>query len=283
MTWMNASSYPFQYPQVKYGGHKKDKVSTEVSNPPHTETAILYSEYHSCLSLSSIYSPSNFQSIQKNYSTPNLPTKMYPSTILLAASSFISLSSCLPMDQLLSARDQICGKAPSDSNTQQPVLSQPSGLQNAAACQSDCDANSACLSFLFGLVDNNIKCLLYACAASAIPPPSSPDLIAYDKACPSVPTVTPTPQNPTGVNTENNANTKSNTNTENNANTENKSNPSEKTTQAGNHQTRGLVARDTCGGAPSGPSNAQPISAPAGIDTLPECKAKCIADPSCER
>ena len=196
---------------------------------------------------------------------------MHPSTILLAASSFISLSSCLPMDQLLSARDQICGKAPSGSNTQQPVLSQPSGLQNAAACQSDCDANSACLSFLFGLVDNNIKCLLYACAASAIPPPSSPDLIAYDKACPSVPTVTPTPQNPTGVSTEDNANTG------------NKANPGGTTKSTGTHQTRELVVRDTCGGAPTGPSNAQPISTPASIDTIPDCKAKCIADPSCER
>ena len=196
---------------------------------------------------------------------------MHPSTILFAASSFISLSSCLPLDQLLSARDQICGQTPSGSNTQQAVLSQPSGPQNAAACQSSCDANSACLSFLFGMVDNNIECMLYACTASNIPPPPSTNLIAYDKACASVPTVTPTAANPTGANTATGANTGS------------KSNPSEKTTQAGNHQMRGLMARDTCGGAPSGPSNAQPISAPAGIDTLPECKAKCIADPSCER
>ena len=200
---------------------------------------------------------------------------MYPSTILLAASSFISLSYCLPMDQLLSARDQVCGKVPSGSNTQQPVLSQPSGPQNAAACQSDCDANSSCLSFLFGMVDNTIECKLYACAASEIPPPPSTNLIAYDKACAAVPTVTPTAANPTGANTATGANT--------GANTGSKSNTNEKTTQAGNHQKRGLVARDTCGGAPTGPSNAQPISVPAGTDTLPECKAKCIADPSCER
>ena len=208
---------------------------------------------------------------------------MHPSTILIAASSFISLSSCLPLDQLLSARDQVCGKAPSGSNTQQAVLSQPSGPQNAAACQTACDANSSCLSFLFGMVDSDIKCLLYACAASAIPPPSSPDLIAYDKACTSVPTVTPTTQNPTGVNTDNNANTKTNANTENNANTNNKANPGGATKSTGTQQTRGLVARDTCGGAPAGPSGAQPISAPAGIDTLADCKAKCAADPSCER
>jgi hypothetical protein len=202
---------------------------------------------------------------------------MHSSTILLAASSFISLSSCLPMDQLLSARDQVCGKAPSGSNTQQAVLSQPSGPQNAAACLSDCEANSSCLSFLFGMVDNDIKCLLYPCAASAIPTQSSTNLIAYDKACASVPTVTPTAENPTGVNTQ------TGDNTQTGAKTGGESNPGKTTTQAGNHQTRGLVARDTCGGAPSGPSNAQPISAPAGIDTLPECKAKCIADPSCER
>ena len=202
---------------------------------------------------------------------------MHSSTILLAASSFISLSSCLLMDQLLSARDQVCGKAPSGSNTQQTVLSQPSGPQNAAACLSDCDANSSCLSFLFGMVDNDIKCLLYPCAASAIPTQSSANLIAYDKACASVPTVTPTAENPTGVNTQ------TGDNTQTGANTGGESNPGKTTTPAGNHQRRELVARNTCGGAPSGPSNAQPISAPAGIDTLPECKAKCTADPSCER
>jgi hypothetical protein len=175
------------------------------------------------------------------------------------------------MDQLLSARDQVCGKAPSGSNTQQTALSQPSGPQNAAACLSDCDANSSCLSFLFGMVDNDIKCLLYPCAASAIPTQSSANLIAYDKACASVPTVTPTAENPTGVNTQTGTNTGG------------ESNPGKTTTPAGNHQRRELVARNTCGGAPSGPSNTQPISAPAGIDTLPECKAKCSADPSCER
>jgi hypothetical protein len=175
------------------------------------------------------------------------------------------------MDQLLSARDQVCGKAPSGSNTQQAVLSQPSGPQNAAACLSDCEANSSCLSFLFGMVDNDIKCLLYPCAASAIPTQSSANLIAYDKACASVPTVTPTAENPTGANTQTGTNTGG------------ESNPGKTTTPAGNHQRRELVARNTCGRAPSGPSNAQPISAPAGINTLPECKAKCIADPSCER
>src|SRR6266568_292788 len=221
---MNASSYSFQHTQVKYGGYKEDEVSTEVSNP-HTETTVLYSKHHSCLSLSSTYSSSNFSihSIHsKHHSNPNQPTKMYPSTILLAASSFISLSYCLPMDQLLSARDQVCGKVPSGSNTQQPVLSQPSGPQNAAACQSDCDANSSCLSFLFGMVDNTIECKLYACAASEIPPPPSTNLIAYDKACAAVPTVTPTAANPTGANTATGANT--------GANTGSKSNTNEKTT-----------------------------------------------------
>ena len=208
---------------------------------------------------------------------------MHPSTILLAASSFISLSSCLPLDQLLSARDQICGKAPSGSNTQQAVLSQPSGPQNAATCQSDCDANSACLSFLFGMVDNNIKCTLYACTASDIPPPPSTNLIAYDKACASVPTVTPTAENPTGVNTQTGDNTKTGDNTQTGAKSGGETNTGKTTTPAGNHQRRELVARDTCGGAPSGPATAQPISTPAGINTIPDCKAKCSADPSCKR
>ena len=129
------------------------------------------------------------------------------------------------------------------------------------------------------MVDNDIKCLLYPCAASAIPTQSSANLIAYDKACASVPTVTPTAENPTGVNTQTGDNTKTGDNTQTGAKTGGDSNPGKTTTPA-----RGeLVARNTCGGAPSGPANAQPISAPAGVNTLPDCKAKCSADPSCER
>ncbi|OCL11099.1 hypothetical protein AOQ84DRAFT_201111 [Glonium stellatum] len=199
---------------------------------------------------------------------------MLPSTVLLVASSFISLSSCLPTDQILSARAQVCGNAPSGSNTQQAVLSQPSGAQDAAACQSDCDANSSCQSFVFGMVDNTIKCLLYACAASAIPTQTSTNLIAYDKACASVPTVTPTASNPTGANTG--ANTSSNQ-----GSSGSKSSPGG-TTPTGNRRRRELVARKTCGGAPSGQSNAAPISTPADINTVADCKAKCAADASCQ-
>ncbi|KAE9373320.1 hypothetical protein N431DRAFT_308179, partial [Stipitochalara longipes BDJ] len=43
---------------------------------------------------------------------------------------------------------ETCGSAPAGSGSQTP-LSQPTGITTASACQAQCEANAACLSFVF--------------------------------------------------------------------------------------------------------------------------------------
>jgi len=142
-----------------------------------------------------------------------------------------------------------CGSAPAGSGSQTP-LSQPTGITTASACQAQCDANTACLSFVFGMVNNVDECMLYSVAASAIPTQASPNLVCYDKACTSVPTVVPTTANPQGLATG-----------------------SSSSGSTGN----------TCGAAPTGAANsADPISTPSNIDSAAACKTQCQADSSCK-
>lgn len=103
----------------------------------------------------------------------------------------------------LKLRSAACGAAPTGGyGDKQPIL-QPSGMQTAAACQLQCQADSNCQSFCFGLVSVTVECKLYACAASAIPEQSSANLVTYDKACSAVPSIVPTSSNPTGKHIDN--------------------------------------------------------------------------------
>ena len=165
----------------------------------------------------------------------------------------------------LAVRDT-CGIAPSGSGSQTP-LSQPTGITTASACQAQCDANSACLSFIFGMVNNVDQCMLYSVDAASLPKQTSTNLVAYDKACTSVPAVVPTASNPQGLATGSNSNTGSNGNT-----------------GSSNQSAQGQQKRaNTCGGAPTGASNnASPISTPANIDSAAACKLQCQADSSCK-
>ncbi|KAH9212411.1 hypothetical protein DL95DRAFT_391565 [Leptodontidium sp. 2 PMI_412] len=160
-------------------------------------------------------------------------------TTILAASAFIASVSGSP----LKARNT-CGSAPSSSGSQTPI-SQPTGIATAAACQDQCDANSSCQSFVFGLVDGTAKCMLYSVAAASVPKQSSTALVAYDKACTSVPTTAPTTSN----------------------------------TPNQNHK---LAIRATCGSAPTGTGSSAPLSTPAGVTTASSCQAQCEASSSCQ-
>ncbi|OCK92295.1 uncharacterized protein K441DRAFT_727520 [Cenococcum geophilum 1.58] len=186
-------------------------------------------------------------------------------TTIIAASAMLTAVSGSPIFSL-STRD-VCGTAPSGS-TNQAVLSQPSGVNNAEACRAKCEANTSCQSFVFGMVDNAIKCMLFSCAASAVPAQTSSNLLAYDKDCASVPTVTPTASNPTG---SNNGGTGTNTNGGQNGN------------NGGNQPTgHKLAVRNSCGGVPTGQTNMEPISTPTNIGSAADCKTQCQANPSCK-
>jgi hypothetical protein len=164
---------------------------------------------------------------------------------ILAASALVAGVSASPIQ--LAAR-ATCGSAPAGSGSQTP-LSQPTGITTASACQAQCEANNSCLSFVFGMVNNIDQCMLYSVAAASVPKQSSTNLIAYDKACTSVPAVVPTTSNPTGANTGN--------------------------TKGGNHK------RQTCGSAPSGSGSQSPMSQPTGITTAAACLAQCNANSAC--
>ncbi|KAF2177765.1 hypothetical protein K469DRAFT_352017 [Zopfia rhizophila CBS 207.26] len=190
-------------------------------------------------------------------------------TALIAAFATVNTVTGSPIFSLIS-RD-VCGTAPSASGSQNP-LSQPSDIQNAAACKSACEANGFCQSFLFGMVDNAIKCMLCSVPASSIPKQSSANLIAYDKACGSVPSVTPTAQNPTGANNGNNDQGADQGG--NNNNNQQGANP-----PAGSK----VAARDTCGATPTGNGSQAPLSTPANINSVADCLAQCKANPTCKR
>jgi hypothetical protein len=182
-----------------------------------------------------------------------------------------------------------CGSTPSASGSQTP-LQQPTGITTAAACQAQCDANASCQSFVFGMVDNVDQCILYSVAAASIPKQSSTNLVVYDKACTSVPTVVPTSSNPTGANTGSTSSTSgSGTGSTTGGNTGSNTGSTGSTTggsTTGNQNQNGparLAVRDTCGSAPAGPSgNANPISTPTNINSAADCKAQCQADASCK-
>ena len=182
----------------------------------------------------------------------------------------------------LAGRD-VCGAAPTGA-TSQPILAAPTGIQTAALCLAQCDANSSCESFIFGLVDGVIECKLFACAAANIPKQSSPNLIAYGKACPSIPAVVPTASNPTGVNV-NQASNPSNSQPSNNQS----GNKQTGKTQSGNNQSGNSQPKTTraasniCGQTPSGSGSPTPLQTLQNIDSLAACLAKAKAQSGCER
>jgi hypothetical protein len=193
------------------------------------------------------------------------------STTVLAAFSVISIASAGPI-----ASRQICGAAPTGAVAQTPLL-QPSGisefqlsfsllsanhiltifLATAADCATQCKANSACLSFLFGLVDGVDKCILYSVPASTLPP--STDLVAYDIGCTSIPSVVPTASNPGGL-ARRQATGGQGSQT-----------GSQGTTQIGTHA-------NPVNAVPAG--SPVPIAKPA-VDDLAACLAACKGNPSC--
>jgi hypothetical protein len=158
---------------------------------------------------------------------------------IIAISALLATVSAAPI-QVRST----CGSAPSASGSQTP-LQQPSGITTAAQCQTQCEANNSCQSFVFGLDNNADQCILYSVAAAQVPQQSGTNFVVYDKACTSVPAVVPTQQNPTGRNQK-------------------------------------LAVRDTCGSSPAGSGSQTPLSQPSGITTASACQAQCEANASCQ-
>lgn len=193
-------------------------------------------------------------------------------TTLLATLATLNTISASPINLFTRAT---CGSAPAGSGSQNP-LSQPSGIQTAQACQTSCNSNTQCQSFVFGMVDNTIKCMLFSVAASQVPSQGSANLVAFDKACTSVPAVKPTTANPTGANTGSNSNTNPNQGTAGNT-----GNNQQGQQQSGNKPAG--QKRATCGATPAGSNkNTAPLSRPANIKSSADCQKQCKANTSCK-
>jgi hypothetical protein len=132
-------------------------------------------------------------------------------------------------------------------------------LATAAACAAKCKGNPACLSFLFGLVDGVDKCILYSVPSASVPPHTN--LVAYDIACTSIPSVVPTVANPGGLRRRQATGAQG----------------ASGTTTGSGTQTVGTHAN---------PVNAVPAGSPSPIaepvvDDLSACLAACKGNPAC--
>ncbi|KAJ4288513.1 hypothetical protein N0V90_011750 [Kalmusia sp. IMI 367209] len=202
------------------------------------------------------------------------------STIVLALSA---VAAAAP----LSARD-VCGVAPSATGATKTPLATFTDAKTAQECFADCESNSSCQSFLFGLVDGTVKCELFDVPAAQIPKQDSANLIAFDKACSSIPDVQPTTANPQGLETGSGDNSQtdgqnggdSNTN---NGQTGSNSQPSGQTgSNTQQSQPNKQTKRATCGAAPAGSGSAQPFNTPANINSLEACIEACKQNPTCK-
>lgn len=210
---------------------------------------------------------------------------MHSFTAVFAASALLATASGSP----LYSRDNTCGVTPTVSNTQntQP-LSQPSGIQTAADCQTQCNARSDCQSFIFGLVDNTNQCMLYSIDAASIPKQSSTNLVAYSKACSAVPSVVPTQANPTGKATgssqqaASDQQTSSNTTPDSTGQTQQSNGKlQQRQQQTSKTPASASTKAQTCGSKPAGSTSTQPIATPSAT-SIDLCKAQCQANSSCK-
>lgn len=165
----------------------------------------------------------------------------------------------------------VCGTVPSVTGSQTPLETFTDAL-TAQACAADCDANPSCQSFLFGMVNGVVKCELFSVPAAQIPAQASANLVAYDKACTSIPAVKPTTANPKGL-------AIGTTDSQGQTGSGNTIEQQQGQTQGSQKQSK----RDTCGAAPTGSGSAQPLNTPANIDSLAACIAACKANPTCKR
>ncbi|KAG7038761.1 hypothetical protein JMJ77_0009992 [Colletotrichum scovillei] len=173
----------------------------------------------------------------------------------------------------LAIRD-VCNSAPSGPTTANVEPRSQPAAATADACQKLCEADSGCQSFVFGLPPSGTTplCYLYAVPASQVPKQSNTNLMVFDKACTSVPTVAPTQTN-TGAN---NGNTGSNTGT-NTGNTNTGSNNN-------NNGEQPKKRANVCGAAPAGPatSSPTPLLSREDITTQDACLALCKQTTGCQ-
>ena len=217
-------------------------------------------------------------SIQIRLFAPSQPSLLY--SFSLTATMKTTTATILLINLISAAlanpvaiRAQMCNKSPtaSTSTSQVKPIASPTAT-TAEACQQQCNSNSACQSFVFGLPQSATapECLLFNVAASQVPSQGS-DLNVFDKACASssVPTQAPTHDDPIGTNPSTSGNNNGNTNGNTNTN--------------GNGKGKGKRA-SICGSKPTGPSTQSPtpIKTANNIDSQQACLTLCEQTNGCK-
>ncbi|KAM0335422.1 hypothetical protein ACHAQA_000467 [Verticillium albo-atrum] len=184
----------------------------------------------------------------------------------------------------LIARANVCNTAPAGSAAASP-RSQPAAA-TADICRQRCDADSGCLSFVFGLPASGTTptCMLFAVQAAQVPAQSNTNLMVFDKACTGVPTAAPTRNN--AGNNQNNGNGNGNTagNGQNAGSGNTAGNGQNAGQQQGGNAQQPKKRANVCGAAPTGPStNSQtPLQTLQNISTQEACLERCRATAGCQ-
>lgn len=164
----------------------------------------------------------------------------------------------------------MCNTTPTASTSANVQAIATPSVTTAELCQQQCDANSACQSFVFGLASgaSTPTCSLFSVPASQVPSQGT-NIMVFDKACTSVPTTVPTASNPVGASTSSGS-TGTTTSTTGGSNTGGQSGQQNK--------------RDVCGAAPTGPSTSQatPLQTATNIATQADCLALCKTNSECK-
>lgn len=174
----------------------------------------------------------------------------------------------LPVEGAL-LRRATCDTVPSaTSNSAQPVATVSAATP--LDCQSQCQANTQCKSFVFGTDSTgNVECLLYSVAAAEIPPQDSNNLKAYDTGCTGVSNVAPTTSTNTGAGSGQRSGIKSRTGM----------------LPGGAPRRRSrLLRRNVCGSAPSGTANqnASPVQTLTNVNSATDCLNQCKQVSGCQ-
>lgn len=94
---------------------------------------------------------------------------------------------------------QQCNMAPHGSAGKFSPMQSPSNCNTAQSCQQACKGAKGCQSFTFGLPQamSAPQCKLFSCAADQVPSQGDNQNV-FDLACSSVPSQTPSHDNPIG-------------------------------------------------------------------------------------
>ncbi|KAJ2899213.1 hypothetical protein MKZ38_003356 [Zalerion maritima] len=94
----------------------------------------------------------------------------------------------------------MCGQTPTSADDTSTTPFSSPAADTAEACQAQCEADTDCESFVFGLGQDDAQpeCILFDVPADEVPAQGDGNLEVFDVGCTGVPTGTPTQSDPVG-------------------------------------------------------------------------------------